>query len=537
MNVFLLAQSLRSKPILAYGFAVLVVALSHWLRALLGSWLDGFSLLLPTTAVVLAAYFGGRGPGITTAIVAGLLAKYFFIEPRGSFALLWPSGEIAIVFYLVLCVVIVSLMHGMFAANRARGESEAKLAAMNALLEQRVNSRTEALEREMSERAKAQAQLRESQKMESIGQLTGGVAHDFNNFLLVIGSCAQFLRRDDLSAQKRDQYLNAIASTVDRATKLISQLLAFSRRQPLDPRSFDVLDRTRDTIAFVQPLLGPQIVTVVEPCMPRLRAYADVAQFDIALINLLVNARDAMDGVGEITIDFSKLELEAAPPSSPPLPHRSMIAIRVRDTGPGVAEHVKAHIFDPFFTTKGPGKGTGLGLSQVFGFAKQSGGNITVDNPSAGGAAFTLHLPCVGESLFELTPANPVVAVTGADRRVLVVEDNEEVARVALELLCELGFRADWAGSGEAALTWLETCPDVDLVFSDIVMPGMSGVELAERIKVDYPAIPILLTSGYSNQFVEWGAIRGAFIRKPYTVAALSEAILELLAAPIPMNA
>jgi PAS domain S-box-containing protein len=377
---------------------------------------------------------------------------------------------------------------------------------------------------DITERRKGEEALRQSQKMEAVGQLTGGVAHDFNNLLTIIRSATDFLRRRDLPDERRRRYIDAISDTVERASKLTGQLLAFARRQPLKPQVFDVGAQVEAVAQLIRPLVGTRIRIEVDISDANCFAIADIAQFETALINLAVNARDAMSDEGRLTISVRKI------PAIPALRAQSarsgnFVAIAMADTGPGIAsDHIEA-IFEPFFTTKEVGKGTGLGLSQAFGFAKQSGGDIAVESPPGQGATFTIYLPqaATPAKATESAAAGHEPAARGRGYRVLVVEDNDDVGQFSTELLEDLGYTVRRVDNADAALAILgEDEFAADLVFSDVIMPGMNGVELAGVIRDRYPGLPVVLTSGYSNVLAE-NAHRGfELIQKPYSVESLS---------------
>nr|WP_249209978.1 PAS domain S-box protein [Bradyrhizobium manausense] len=377
---------------------------------------------------------------------------------------------------------------------------------------------------DITERRRGEEALRQSQKMEAIGQLTGGVAHDFNNLLTIIRSATDFLRRRELPEERRRRYVDAISDTVERASKLTAQLLAFARRQPLKPQIFNVGSQVEGVAQLVRPLVGGRIEIVVEIDDADCFTVADIAQFETALINLAINARDAMDGEGRLTIAVRKVQ------GIPNLRAQSArgghyVAISLTDTGSGIAPENIDAIFEPFFTTKEVGKGTGLGLSQAFGFAKQSEGDIAVTSAPGQGATFTIYLPQVQSPTAEKEAAalTGEAATTGRGYRVLVVEDNDDVGRFSTELLEDLGYVTRRVANANAALAILgENEFAVDLVFSDVIMPGMNGVELAGVIRERYPGLPVVLTSGYSNVLAE-NAHRGfELIQKPYSVEALS---------------
>jgi PAS domain S-box-containing protein len=377
---------------------------------------------------------------------------------------------------------------------------------------------------DITERRIGEEALRQSQKMEAVGQLTGGVAHDFNNLLTIILSATDFLRRPDLPEERRGRYIDAISQTVERASKLTAQLLAFARRQPLKPQVFNVGAQAESVARLMRPLVGGRIQIDVHVSDPNCFAIADIAQFETALINLAVNARDAMDEEGRLTIDVRKV---GKIPALRAQPSRSgeFIAISMTDTGTGITPDRLEAIFEPFFTTKEVGKGTGLGLSQAFGFAKQSDGDIEVTSTPGKGAIFTIYLPRAAAPTghVEATVAAGESAPTGRGYRVLVVEDNDEVGQFSMELLADLGYAARRVADADAALAILaEDEFATDLVFSDVIMPGMNGVELAGVIRARYPGLPVVLTSGYSNVLAE-NAHRGfELIQKPYSVESLS---------------
>jgi PAS domain S-box-containing protein len=371
--------------------------------------------------------------------------------------------------------------------------------------------------------ALAEDALRQAQKMEAVGQLTGGVAHDFNNLLTVIRGSVDLLRRPDLSEDRRVRYIDAIGDTADRAAKLTGQLLAFARRQSLKPETFDCGESIADVVLMVHTLTGSRIVieTVVpdDPCY----VLADKGQFDTAIINMSVNARDAMDGEGKLTIVVGPVsgipEIRMHPPIA-----GDFVAVTISDTGCGISPENVARIFEPFFTTKDVGKGTGLGLSQVIGFAKQSDGDIRVEGGEAGGTTFTLYLPRVTMDGSRTTiEEDQPITITGDGVCVLVVEDNSSVGEFAVQALRELGYSTILALNADEALAELEKdCDRFHIVFSDVVMPGMSGLELAQEVRRRHPRLPVILTSGYSHVLAQNGRHGFELLHKPYSIEQLS---------------
>jgi PAS domain S-box-containing protein len=379
---------------------------------------------------------------------------------------------------------------------------------------------------DITDRRRNEEALRQAQKMEAVGQLTGGVAHDFNNLLTIIRSATDFLRRDDLPEERRRRYVDAISETAERATKLTSQLLAFARRQPLMPEIFDVGAKVESTARMVRPLVGSRIRIDLDLCHPQCFANADVAQFETSIVNLAVNARDAMNEEGALSIRVATVDT-IPPVRGNPARRGDFIAISVTDTGSGISPENMESVFEPFFTTKEVGKGTGLGLSQTFGFVKQSGGEIAVDSVVGKGTTFTLYLPKAERP----HDARKIAAATrpaaaGAGHRILLVEDNEEVGRFSTEMLSDLGYSIRWAHNANEALDALAK-DDLafDLVFSDVIMPGMNGVDLAATVRDRYPGLPVVLTSGYSD-VLSRNSNRGFdLIQKPYSVETISRAL------------
>jgi len=385
--------------------------------------------------------------------------------------------------------------------------------------------------RNQDQLARAEEALRHAQRMEAVGQLTGGVAHDFNNLLTIIRSSVEFLRRPHLAEERRVRYLEAVSDTVDRAARLTSQLLAFARRQPLAPEVLDVGARLGGVADMLNAVTGARIRVVTEvpdrPCYVR----ADPSQFETALVNLAVNARDAMESEGVLTL---RLTCGAALPSirghaGAPGP---FAAISVTDEGPGIPQDLLGRIFEPFFTTKAVGKGTGLGLSQVIGFTKQSGGDVEVESAIGRGSTFTLYLPEV-DAPAPAQDGGEAADEAPAEERplcVLVVEDNLDVGRFCTQILEDLGHSTVWAHNAEAALSEMERVPfRFDAVFSDVVMPGMGGVELARRLRVSHPDLPVILTTGYSDTLARDDAHGFELVRKPYSAEQVARALRGVL--------
>ncbi|MDB5652525.1 MAG: hybrid sensor histidine kinase/response regulator, partial [Tardiphaga sp.] len=365
--------------------------------------------------------------------------------------------------------------------------------------------RTRRLYLESARRREAEEALKHSQRLEALGQLTGGVAHDFNNLLTVIRSSVDLLQRPGLAPERQARYIAAISDTVNRAAKLTAQLLAFARRQTLKPEVFDVGQCVRSVSDIVGTLTGSPVEIVTELPKDPLYVDADAGQFETALINIAVNARDAMQGAGRLTITVRAVDKL---PGAAVLPESDgFVAVSVRDTGSGIPADQFEHIFEPFFTTKQVGQGTGLGLSQVFGFAKQSGGEVDVESVVGEGSTFTLYLPRVSGAggVAGVTTTGEAV-VDGHGMSVLVVEDNRDVGQFATDALGELGYATVLKSNAADALAELARhASRYDVVFSDVVMPGMTGIEMAQQIAQLYADLPVVLTSGYSHVLAQNG--------------------------------
>ena len=390
-------------------------------------------------------------------------------------------------------------------ANRELGSRAEALAQANVLLEE-----------QMEERAKAEDQLRQSQKMQALGQLTGGIAHDFNNQLTVIQGSADILTRPELPDEKRIRFAQAIVQSATNAASLTSQLLAFARRQPLKPERIDLNDLIREMRDLLDRTMGERIRIVTDLYKLPCRVEADRAQLQSAILNIASNARDAMKDGGTLTIRTRDAgEGQDGKP---------LVALAIEDTGEGMSPEVLDRIFEPFFTTKRTGKGTGLGLSQVYGFATQSGGEVEVDSKPGEGSTITLVLPCIDADALAESEAPEPEASDQPPARILVVEDNEDVGAFAETLLSELGHQVTRASSGEEALD-IARRTEFDVVLSDVVMPGMGGLKLAEVLGREQPELPVVLATGYSQEIVESGSGGRPVILKPYRLATLSEAL------------
>ncbi|PVM82950.1 hybrid sensor histidine kinase/response regulator [Caulobacter endophyticus] len=382
--------------------------------------------------------------------------------------------------------------------------------------------------RDITEKRRAQDEiertreaLAQAQKMEAIGRLTGGVAHDFNNLLTVIRSSAEFLQRADL-APRWGKYVEAIASASERAALLTSQLLAFARRQPLRPETFNAVARLEGLGQIIAASAGSSVQVRQSYEARELWVSADPGQFDTAIINMVVNARDAMPEGGGITIRAGRADGVPAVRGHAAAPGE-FVAISLADTGTGMSIETLAQIFEPFFTTKPINRGTGLGLSQVYGFAKQSRGEVAVESREGEGSTFTLFLPRTSAGPVEAVRPEPEELVE--PMRILLVEDNIEVGQFATGMLEEMGHAVTRVCDAQSALSALEAATGAfDLVFTDVVMPGTSGVDMAREVRERWPSLGIILTSGYSHVLAD-GAHGFPLLSKPYTLDSLLRAL------------
>jgi two-component system cell cycle sensor histidine kinase/response regulator CckA len=405
-------------------------------------------------------------------------------------------------------------------------ERTAQLSRLNAELSQEV------AERKLAEEAlgKSEEQLRQAQKMEAVGRLAGGVAHDFNNLLTVIAGYAEALLKDAATAPAMKDDLTQISRAAEQAATLTRQLLAFSRRQVLKPEILDLNASISELEKMLRRLIGEDILLSVTLSPRPALIQADPGQIEQVILNLVINARDAIENGGRISVESSHVELSDAGGTP-----RSCVMLTVRDTGAGMDEATRAHIFEPFFTTKERGRGTGLGLAMVYGIVQQSGGTITVHSEPGFGSTFKVQLPTIAGALSEAPVSKAESGVpTARPIRVLLVEDEEMVRSVARRVLEQHHMRVVEAENAAKALAIFHQSPgDYDVVVSDVVMPGMSGPALIELLLLMKPELKVLYMSGYANDalvnhsVVERGFV---FLQKPFAPLELVRKVRELAA-------
>ncbi|WP_019831654.1 ATP-binding protein [Sphingomonas sp. PR090111-T3T-6A] len=462
----------------------------------------------------------------------------------------------------VLLVVAAGILawlawNAIITRRHAREEAEAA-DDRAAWLEHAVAERTRALSdandrlhREMTERAAAEAQLRQMQKMEAVGQLTGGIAHDFNNMLaVVVGGLDLAKRRLETEAEEVGRHIDNAMEGANRAAALTRRLLGFARAEPLLPEAINPSELIEGMSELIDRTLGERVTveTIVERDVWPV--WVDPLQLENAILNLAVNARDAMDGAGRLEIAVANCTLAAREVGQAPA--GDYVRIAVTDTGSGMTPEVQERVFEPFFTTKPVGKGTGLGLSQIFGFVRQSAGEVAIRSAVGEGTTVSLYLPRGrGKAMPVVVPATiahrpperlPVRTPEPADPQgepVLVVEDDPRVRVATIGAIEELGYRAIGCSSGEEALDLLAREGDIRLMITDVVMPGMTGPELGAAVRKRHPHIAILFVTGYAGEAGESDLAGQAVLRKPFTVSALERAVGDALASapPLPRGA
>ena len=439
------------------------------------------------------------------------------------------------------------------ASLKAQQSTEQRLRHLNENLEERVAQRTLALaeanqrlQNEMVERERAEDALRHAQKMEAVGQLTGGIAHDFDNMLTGIIGSLDLMQRYIAAGRSDDigRFADAAVASAHRAAALTHRLLAFSRRQSLDRRPLDPNQLVASLEDLFQRTKGAHITLKVQLGHDIWPVNSDASQLENALLNLVINARDAMPDGGELLIETANSYLDGTDITTPePVKAGDYVMLGVRDNGTGMAPKILAKAFDPFFTTKPIGQGTGLGLSMIYGFAQQSGGHVTLHSEPGQGTCVRLYLPRLhGTSLASSLPASlsEAAPVALAGEAVVVVEDDPAVRMLVVNVLDELGYTAHQAADARTALPLLESDLRVDLLVTDVGLPGMNGRQLAEIARQHRPGLRILFMTGYAEKAAErQGFLEDGMdmVAKPFSIDVLATKIRSMISVDDPVQA
>jgi signal transduction histidine kinase len=411
---------------------------------------------------------------------------------------------------------------------------------LNEELETRVLERTSELAAanrqllaQIEERERVESTLRQMQRLEAIGQLTSGVAHDFNNLLTVVLGNISFLEKGLAAAGvdgKLAQRLGYMRIAAERGAKLTDQLLAFSRRQRLEPKSVDLNETLAGMRDLLQSTLGGSVNIRIEIERGLWPALVDATQLELAVLNLAINARDAMEVGGSLTVQTSNVTREAPHyPEDPPA--GDYVAVSVSDTGCGMSSDTRSRVFEPFFTTKEVGKGSGLGLSQVLGFAKQSGGGVCIESEEGKGTSIFIYLPrsdAKAVALKERSSERSAAPIAGM--KILLVDDDQSVREITSALLRDLGYEVIEAGSGGAALDMLDRERGVDLMLIDFAMPGMNGAEVARHVTSKRPGLPVLFVTGFADRGALEGVSEAYIVGKPFIDDELATKVRNALA-------
>jgi signal transduction histidine kinase/ActR/RegA family two-component response regulator len=534
---------LRENRTTSYVFGLAAIALGLLARLMLAPQLAGFPFLTFFPAIILTGFICGWRPALVAAIFGGFAARYFFINDETvAMRVAATASWVGYALYLFAVAVILVLVGVMHSAFRDFTASELQRERLTEDLESRVRDRTADLE-EANQRlrdeaislAAAEETIRQMQKMEAVGQLTGGIAHDFNNMLaIIVGSLDIANRQLHKDAAKAERFIANALEGAKRGAQLTSRLLAFSRQQPLDPRPLDANSLVRDMSELLRRSLAETISLKTVLAAELWRTFADASQLVSAIINLCVNSRDAMPDGGSLVVETSNVEFdERYAEQQADARAGPYICIAVTDTGTGMTADVVARAFDPFYTTKATGQGTGLGLSQVYGFVKQSGGHIQIRSEPGRGTALHIYLPRF------FGPDEPAAAEPKLPLRndlnkevILVVEDEDRVRIMTVEALRGLGYEVIPASGPQQAIDGLNSHQELHLLFTDVVMPGMNGRVLADRVKAIRPSVKVLYTTGYTRDAVIHNGMLDrdvAFLAKPFTIDQLAHKVRQTL--------
>jgi signal transduction histidine kinase len=499
----------RERKWIGYAVALIAPPIGLLIHMLVGGMIERYPFVTFFPALLLATIAGGPWPGTLATLFTALLADYVIAVPHG-FRVPWPVGWIGFAVYFFVAAIMIVFIDSAVTSTTRLIKATRMMRELNGKLEERVADRTRELTMlaaqlrdEIQRKENAETQLRQAHKMQALGQLTSGIAHDFNNLLsIIIGNL-------DIAQRRLNSGRDDIASLVDnavqgarQATSLTLQLLAFSRRQALTPAVTDVNALVSNLSSMLRRSLGEEVQLECVLGGGLGRTSVDPAQLENAILNLTVNARDAMPKGGKLTIETQNAYLDDADAETDSeIVPGQYVCIAIGDTGVGMPPEVLAAAFDPFFTTKGEGRGTGLGLSQVYGFIKQSGGLTRIQSEVGQGTTVRLYLPRSDDSVQSIDAAGPreegPPPKGSPSEVVLVVDDDEAVREIHFGMLKELSYTVLQAASGPEALALIRR-ERIDLLFTDVVMPGMSGRILAEQALALKPELKVLFTTGYA---------------------------------------
>ncbi len=548
MDLFGMLLWVRERKWIGYAIAVVTPFLGIAVRFGIAGELTGYPFVTFFPPILLAAALGGRWPGAVSSVLSALLADYFISEPH-NLNLPWPIGWIGMgAFFIVAATMVLFIDYAILAGERVT-KATALLRTLNTKLEERVADRTRELTMmtaqlrdEIRTKESAETQLRQMQKMQALGQLTSGIAHDFNNMLsIIIGSLDIAGRRLKQGRGEVDGLIDNALDGARRAATLTHQLLAFSRRQPLAPVVTDINGLVSNLSEMFRRTLGADIELECVLSGGLWRSSVDPGQLENAILNLVVNGRDAMQDGGRLTIETQNAFLDDAyAEAQGEVVAGQYVLIAITDTGTGMTPEVVAAAFDPFFTTKAEGQGTGLGLSQVYGFIKQSGGHTNIYSELGQGTTVKIYLPrhfaeqAVADRSSEPSPDNPA-PMGSPEEIILVVDDDEAVRAIHVGMLRELNYTVRHADGGPAALNIIREHGDIALLFTDVVMPRMSGRVLAESAVALMPKLKVLYTTGYTpNAVVHNGVVDHGvdLLPKPFRYEQLARKIRIMLDRP-----
>jgi signal transduction histidine kinase/ActR/RegA family two-component response regulator len=521
-----------------YFIAVASVALTAALALLGHQVLEADILLLSIAAVTVSAWYGGVGPGLLATMLTILATDYLLPAAR--------TDAVPTLFDRLRPSLFASVALLISALSEAKRLAESDLERSLATLEQQVEERTRALseanhalQAQIEERERLEGELRHAQKLEAIAHLAGGVAHDFNNILMVIQGYSDMLLAEVQPGNAIRNDVREIQQAARRGGDLTKQLLAFGRKQVLHVRPLDLNAVLVDTSHMLARLIGESITLELHPAMVACPIEADRVQLEQVLINLAVNARDAMARRGTLSIAVDRVQRER---DTPDLAHGVYAQLMVRDTGCGMDAATRERIFEPFFTTKAPGVGSGLGLSTVYGVVKQLHGHIVVDSQPLGGTTFTIYFPVTAKPIAAAREALAAELMSARAETVLVVEDDRAVRAVVDHLLRRHGYEVLLAAGPREALAAARAHGGrIDLVLSDVIMPGMSGPEMVTLLAAQFPETRAVYLSGYPTEVLVRERVLDAqarVVQKPVSARELLQAVRDALGPhePVPIR-